>query len=59
MRQATDEELDQMSCSDDYSEFIMNNCHGDRMIGNGDMLITAIEEGYLFDEYLESVGLYA
>jgi hypothetical protein len=38
-----------------YSEYIMANCAGNRMIGNGDMLITAIEEGYLYEEFRDSI----
>lgn len=42
---------------DDYMEYIMENCHGERMICNGDMLIVAAEEGYLYeafrDDYIE------
>lgn len=36
--------------SDEYAEFIMAN--GDRLICNGDMLTEAMEDGYLFDEFL-------
>ena len=42
----------------EYSDFIIDNCAGDRVIGNGDMLIEAIEDGYLYDEfcdYMENV----
>ena len=36
---------------DEYMVYIMENCHGDRIIGNGDMLIEAAEEGYLYEEF--------
>lgn len=43
---------------DAYMEYIMENCHGERMICNGDMLIEAAEEGYLYeafrDHYIET-----
>lgn len=39
----------------EYAEFIMENCHGDRPIGNGDMLIDAMEEHYLYDAFQESM----
>ena len=42
--------------SQEYAEFIMNNCGGDRMICNGDMLIEAQEDGYMFDEFIQSLG---
>jgi hypothetical protein len=45
---------------DQHSEYIMENCHGERVIGNGDMLIEALEDGYLYeefrDEYLKNFG---
>lgn len=39
-----------------YAEYIMDNCDGERIICNGDTLLEAIEDGYLFDEFLESIG---
>lgn len=39
---------------EEYSEFIMNNCHGERLIGNGDQLIRAMEDGYLYEAFRES-----
>lgn len=39
----------------EYAEFIMENCHGERPIGNGDMLIEAMEEGYLYEAFQESM----
>jgi hypothetical protein len=36
---------------DQYMEYIMNNCQGDRVIGNGDMLIEAAEDFYLYEEF--------
>jgi len=35
----------------EYSDYIMANCGGDRLICNGDMLIDAIEDGYLYDDF--------
>lgn len=35
----------------EYSEYIMDHCHGDRAIGNGDMLISAMEDGYLYEDF--------
>lgn len=56
MKTFTDEELDQLAMSDAYAEYIMDNCHGDRIICNGDTLIRAIEDGYLFDSFVDSVA---
>ena len=48
----TNKELDALSYSDEYAEFIMANAKADRVICNGDMLLDAMEDGYLFDEFL-------
>ena len=45
--------------SDGYSEYIMNNCDGERPICNGDQLLEATEDHYLFDDYLKTLGLRA
>lgn len=37
----------------EYSTYIMDNCGGDRMICNGDTLIQAIEDGYLFGHFVD------
>jgi hypothetical protein len=39
----------------EYSEFIMNNCGGDRVIGNGDQLILAMEDFYLYEDFRDSM----
>jgi hypothetical protein len=36
-----------------HMEYIMENCHGERVIGNGDALIEAMEQGYLYEEFRE------
>ena len=56
-RIATSSELDELSYSSEYAEYIMDNCHGERVICNGDTLIQAQEDFYLWEEFLESVGL--
>lgn len=43
-------ELDQQ-----YADYIMNNCHGERVICNGDTLISAMEDGYLYESFRDSV----
>jgi hypothetical protein len=46
-----------------HMEYIMEHCGGDRMICNGDMLIEAQEEGYLYEDFrdycLEDYGVMA
>ena len=39
----------------EYAEFIMDRCAGDRMICNGDQLLLAMEDGYIYDEFLENL----
>ena len=58
MRIATDEEVEKAQESDGYVDYIMDHCGGDRVICNGDTLISAVEDGYLFEDYLETLGLY-
>lgn len=38
--------------SDEYAEFIMEHAAGDRIICNGDTLLEAMEEGYVFEEFI-------
>lgn len=51
-----DTELDDLQFSEEYAEYIMENAGGDRVICNGDTLLEAQEDGYLFVEFLESLG---
>jgi hypothetical protein len=45
--------FDKVDLNEEYMEYIMENCHGERVIGNGDALIIASEEGYLYEEFRE------
>jgi hypothetical protein len=45
--------FDSTELDDEYMEYIMENCHGERIIGNGDMLIKAMEEGFLYQDFRE------
>jgi hypothetical protein len=56
MKIITPKQLDQLSYSEEYAEYIMQHCVGDRIICNGDTLTVAMEQQYLFDEFLESLG---
>lgn len=38
-----------------YADFIMKNAKGDRVICNGDTLLSAMEDGYLLSEFIESM----
>lgn len=48
--------LDELSYSDQYAEYIMEYNKGDRVICNGDTLLDAMEDGYLWDDFLISIG---
>lgn len=53
----SDDLLDRLVNSGEYAEYIMNNCHGERVIGNGHALISAMEDSYLWEEFLASKGI--
>ena len=53
----TSDQLDDLQYSEEYAEYIMNNCHGERVICNGDTLTQAMEDGYLWEAFLESKGI--
>jgi len=40
-----------------YSDYIRENADDSRVICDGDSLLEAMEDNYLFDEYLGSLGL--
>ena len=49
--------MDELRYSDAYAEYIMKNGDpSERVICNGDTLLEAQEDGYLFDQFLDSVG---
>jgi len=47
--------FDNYELDDAYAEYIMERCGGDRVICNGDTLIAAMEDGYLFDSFKDSL----
>lgn len=49
-----DRAWDKYEFDNEYSEYIMAHCHGDRVICNGHTLIAAIEDMYLYDDFKES-----
>lgn len=53
----SEQELDDLRYSNEYAEYIMEHCQGDRVICNGDTLIEAMEDGYLWEAFLESKGI--
>lgn len=50
-----DRAFDRGELNDQYAEFIMNNAGGDRIICNGDTLISAMEDGYLYWTFKDSL----
>ena len=57
MREVILTEIDELQYSDSYAAYIMEHAKGDRVICNGDTLLSAQEDGYLFDEFLASIDL--
>lgn len=51
-----EQSLDDLLMSNEYADFIIENSCGERVICNGDTLTLAMEEGYLWKEFLESIG---
>lgn len=49
--------MDDLQYSSEYAEFIMANCGPDRVICNGDLLTIAMEDRYLFAEFLKTLGI--
>lgn len=47
-----DNALDDLMYSAEYAEYIMRNCGNDRLICNGDMLLEAMEDEYLFKDFV-------
>ena len=57
LRKVSNERLDELMFSSDYAEYIMDNCHGERVICNGDTLLAAQEDMYLWQDFLNSKGI--
>lgn len=49
----SESDLDDLMYSEEYAEYIMEHSAGDRLICNGDMLTVAMEDGYLWDDFIE------
>ena len=54
MLRLTEDEIDALSCSEEYAEYVMR--HSNRLIGNGAMLLDAMEDSDMFEEFLSSYG---
>ena len=53
----TANQIEELTYSYEYADYIMKHCGGDRVICNGDTLLQAQEDLYLFDEFLASMGV--
>lgn len=53
----TASEIDELTYSPEYAEFIMEHSKGDRTICNGDTLLQAQEDLYLFDAFLDHMNV--
>lgn len=49
----SDSDLDDLMFSEEYADYIMDHAPGDRPICNGDMLTVAMEDGYLWEDFLD------
>lgn len=48
---------EELQFSTEYADFIMANASSDRIICNGDTLLAAQEDLYMFDAFLESLNV--
>jgi hypothetical protein len=49
--------VEELQYSAEYAEYIMDNSAGDRVICNGDMLTAAMEDSYMFEQFLATMQL--
>jgi hypothetical protein len=56
LRNITEDQAETLWEGDGYAEYIRKNADDSRVICNGDTLLEAMEDEYLFDEYLASLG---
>ena len=58
MKQLTENQLDDLSYSPEYAEYIMENCDpSEVIICDGDTLLNAMENGYLWNEFCASINV--
>ena len=53
--QEFDTAFDNFDLEEKYATYIMEHCGGDRVVCNGDTLISAMEDFYLFDDFKDSL----
>ena len=52
----TEARLEELMYSEEYGTYIMEHSKGDRVICSGDTLLAGMENGYLFDQFIESIS---
>ena len=58
LRQVSSERLDELKYDGEYAEYIMANADSEEVvICNGDTMLDALEQGYLWKEFLTSRGI--
>jgi len=58
LRQVSAEHMVELAYSDEYAEYIMQNGNPEEfVVCNGDSLLSAMETGYLFAEFLKAKGI--
>ncbi len=50
---------DQGLLDQEYAEYLMENADSSRVICNGDTLLSAMEDSYMFDSFKDSMVEYA
>ena len=53
-----EQKLENWELEDQYAEYIMDHAAGDRVICNGDTLLAAMEDGYLLEDFKDSIVTY-
>ena len=48
--------FDNLELEDQYADYIMSHAAGDRIICNGDTLLCAMEDLYLFEDFIDSIS---
>ena len=55
MKNLTNKMIEELMYSNEYAEFLMNDCKGEIVICNGDTLTEAMESGFMFEEFLATL----
>ena len=53
LREQIEAKMENYEFDSEYAEYIMEHAPGDRVICNGDTLTIAMEDGYLYNEFID------